>query len=163
GANRSRAKSTNFDPAINCAKDFEQVFPVAGRWLQVTGPVGNVETIAIVGDRVLTASAPGINISTDNGASWQPAYNTNLTKYADSFVLIGTKLFAGTPLALVASTDNGASWAGVNYDPASPIPTRSLAVIGAQLFAIRKNQLVVSSDQGMNWSKLSSPPGGSPG
>src|SRR5262245_28291965 len=148
GNHLSEARSLFSGQTIASADDPGQSFPIAGRWLQVTGPVGNVKTLSIIGNRLLTASEPGINLSTDNGASWLPAYNTSLTKNVDSFATIGAMLFAGTPVALVASTDSGASWSGINYDPRNPVPTGSLAVIGNRLFAIRNFNISASTDQG---------------
>lgn len=160
GSSGVATKSRDAVTANKTVGGSSQYIPVPGKWLQVTGPVGQIRELFVTGDRLMVATAGyGGFISDDNGANWRPAYNSTLTRYINSFAVMDAKIFAGTSEALVVSTDGGTSWAGINYDPRSPTPVWSLAVIGDQLFAARNGFLYVSSDQGVNWTRLNNPPG----
>jgi hypothetical protein len=104
------------------------IFP---QWVQTNGSFGGVvDCFAVSGSTLFAGSGSGkgsVNISTNNGISWN-AVNNNLTQtWVNAFAVSDTNLFAGTYNGVYLSTNNGISWNAVN-DGLTSYSVMSLAV-----------------------------------
>jgi Secretion system C-terminal sorting domain len=139
------------------------------------GSGSGVSALTVSGSNLFVATAGNysgthgddVYLSTDNGASWNPAESglpTQNNKIIAIFALVvnGSNIFAGTDGTLGAtvyrSTNNGANWFGVDSNVASNYGgVRCLAASGSNVFAGTDiGDVLLSTDNGSSWAAIDS-------
>jgi hypothetical protein len=115
-------------------------------WDAVKGWKGS-SLLAISGNSIYT---DGINVSTNNGLTWNLINNGLPNKSVYSFAFSGTNILAGLydGGGVYLSTNMGASWNKVLANPG----VTSLAANENNVFAGTVNGIYISSDNGLNWN-----------
>src|SRR6266540_2616178 len=97
----------------------------------------------------LFVGGPGVQYSTDNGASWTLRKSTMFWGEASPIATIDTFLFANNGLSLQRSTDYGNTWSSV-----IPVRILSFARMGPLMLAGGYNSFWRSEDRGVSWVKV---------
>jgi hypothetical protein len=115
----------------------------------------SINCIAVSGT-YLVAGTPlsGINLSTNNGASWTPVNSGLTNQHIYSLAFSGTDILAGTfSGGVFFSSNNGASWTARNTGFLSMNPeVTAIAVNGTDIFAgMFDGGIYLSTNSGLNW------------
>lgn len=97
----------------------------------------------------------GIYKSTDQGETWQIAYDTILHKDVYALTNVGSRLLAGTYLGIYLSDDQGNNWIKIDLDHAiygsdwifSMASSGDVVIAGSN-----DGRIFTSNDQGNNWT-----------
>ena len=126
----------------------------ADSWTQSLGPMFPVLTLVTNGPKLFAGAGQGeVWLSTDSGASWNPAKNGLPQSDVFSLVIHDTLMFAATSgSGVYMSANDGGNWTPVNTGLTS-LDVRTIAVIGTTLFAGTFDKgIFISTNNGTNWT-----------
>jgi len=111
-----------------------------------------VWALAVNGNQIFAGTDKGVNVSTDNGASWKVSGLTAGAIYA--FALSGTNIIAGTSGGIYLSIDSGKKWMAAKTGMGTVVVS-ALAVHGANIYAgTRTAGMFLSSNNGASWKPV---------
>jgi photosystem II stability/assembly factor-like uncharacterized protein len=125
-----------------------------------------VYDIAFKETNIFLVTSSGIQLSTDNGSTWNPV-NSDLPVYPFKFgvklAACGNNLIAGTSNGIYLSSDNGTSWNPINNGLPANTPFPTLLVSGTNIFAATNQyngenigSVFCSTNNGADWLDASS-------
>jgi photosystem II stability/assembly factor-like uncharacterized protein len=119
-------------------------------WQSVEAPITDAGKAIVSNDAIIVAEDNFIWRSTDDGASWDPVEQFNLTGIS-SFARIGTKIFGASGSGIESSTNNGASW---TFQPFSG-GAQSFSANGNTVYLGSSSKVFRSTDLGATWNDMS--------
>jgi hypothetical protein len=131
--------------------------PAQSLWIQ-SGPLGRVNSIAIISTTVFAGTAAGVYRSSDNGANWTQVNQGLANTDVNALATIGTNLYAGTTSngtgGAFLSTDNGASWSAISHNTFDLFDgVSAFGVSGNELFAATTRGVFRWTNNGTAWTK----------
>jgi photosystem II stability/assembly factor-like uncharacterized protein len=119
-------------------------------WQGVAAPITDAGKAIVSNDAIIVAEDNFIWRSTDDGASWDPVEQFNLTGIS-SFARIGTRIFGASGSGIESSTNNGASW---NFQ-AFAGGAESFSANGSTVYLGSSSKVFKSTDLGATWNDMS--------